>query len=116
MTPLFADTFFYLALLNRQDAHHQRALSLAASLQAPSVTTEYVLTELLDGLALQDRREIAGEWVRRLRSDPDVKVVPGSPELWQEGFELYSNRSDKAWSLTDCISFVVMSKEHISEA
>jgi len=33
-----------------------------------------------------------------------------------EGLELFANRPDKDWSLTDCISFVVMQKEGITEA
>jgi predicted nucleic acid-binding protein len=32
------------------------------------------------------------------------------------GVDLYRRRPDKAWSLTDCISFVVMQREGITEA
>ncbi len=34
----------------------------------------------------------------------------------QRGRELYRGRPDKEWSLTDCISFVVMRDEHLTEA
>ena len=34
----------------------------------------------------------------------------------EEGLGLYESRPDKEWSLTDCISFVVMKKEGIVEA
>ena len=32
------------------------------------------------------------------------------------GLALYANRTDKDWSLTDCISFVVMNERGITDA
>ncbi len=43
-------------------------------------------------------------------------IVPTTDQLWQEGIDLYQRSSDKEWSLTDCISFVVMQREGITEA
>ncbi|MFH1288868.1 MAG: hypothetical protein ABII25_09280 [bacterium] len=37
-------------------------------------------------------------------------------ELWVEGWKLYKERPDKAWSLTDCFSIVVMEKEGLVKA
>ena len=34
----------------------------------------------------------------------------------QSGLNLYEQRLDKDWGLTDCISFVVMQREQIQEA
>ena len=42
--------------------------------------------------------------------------MPASHDLFQEGLFLYSRRRDKAWPLTDCISFVVMEDEEIEDA
>jgi predicted nucleic acid-binding protein len=36
--------------------------------------------------------------------------------LFDRGLELYEQRPDKKWSLTDCISFVVMKDEGLQEA
>lgn len=36
--------------------------------------------------------------------------------LFSEGLLLYRDREDKEWSLTDCISFVVMEREGLTEA
>jgi hypothetical protein len=33
-----------------------------------------------------------------------------------KGVQLYAQRPDKEWSLTDCISFVVMTQEGIFDA
>ena len=32
------------------------------------------------------------------------------------GLQLYENRADKAWGLTDCLSFVVMQEQGLTEA
>jgi len=45
-----------------------------------------------------------------------VRIVRSGPQLFQRGLKLYDERPDKEWSLTDCISFVVMKDEGISDA
>jgi hypothetical protein len=42
--------------------------------------------------------------------------MPSSNELFAAGVELYATRPDKEWSLTDCISFVVMEREGLTDA
>jgi predicted nucleic acid-binding protein len=43
-------------------------------------------------------------------------LVPASPPLFEAGLQLHAGRTDKEWSLTDCISFVVMQRRGISRA
>jgi len=43
-------------------------------------------------------------------------VVPLSEALFRQSFDLYRQRLDKEWGLTDCISFVVMQERGITEA
>ena len=116
MRAVFGDTSFLVALINARDQHHQRALQLNASLAAPMVTTAWVLLEFANGIAKsQSRREFGGT-LAKLRSEPDVEIVPPDQALFDRGCELYMSRSDKEWSLTDCISFVVMRERAITEA
>ena len=42
--------------------------------------------------------------------------MPTTDAVFEAGLELYLNRPDKDWSLTDCISFVVMEQEGLTEA
>jgi predicted nucleic acid-binding protein len=51
-----------------------------------------------------------------LDRDADTTVIPASQELFDKGVELYDARPDKQWSLTDCISFVLMEQRGITEA
>ena len=49
-------------------------------------------------------------------SDPQVTIVSPSASLFDRGVELFAKRPDKCWSLTDCISFVVMEEQGIMHA
>jgi uncharacterized protein len=116
MKPVFADTSFYVALFNPGDVHHDKAVRLARDTRRAVVVTEYVLLELANALARASSRKLFVDLLPKLRTDPNVKVMPVSAESFQLGFALYADRPDKDWSLTDCISFVVMDAEGITEA
>ena len=111
----FADTFYFLALLNQHDSAHSAALIKS---QGPGriLTTEWVLAEVADAMSHRTKRRAFLELFSLLSREPDVVIVPASSELFQMGIELYSSRLDKDWSLTDCISFVVMKDRGITEA
>ena len=51
-----------------------------------------------------------------LTADPATQIVASSADLWKRGRSLYASRPDKDWSLTDCISFVVMQEHGLTEA
>lgn len=61
-------------------------------------------------------RRGAAAGYRRTHADPRIEVVPFQPELNDSAFELYHARPDKTWSLTDCLSFVVMDRRQLTEA
>jgi len=116
MSVAFADTFYFLALLNPRDQHHQRAQELPTQRALNVVTTRAVLLEVADAFADPPTRAIAAEFLQALEDDPSVAVVPLGEQLYSDGLALYRERRDKSWSLTDCISFVVMRERGISDA
>ena len=116
MTPLFADTYYFLALMNKGDTAHTKAVALAEKITGPMVTTAWVLTELADALSTPPWRSSFLRLLDALRSDPACTIVPPSPALFEAGVSLFAERPDKDWTLTDCISFVVMREHHITEA
>ena len=116
MSVRFADSFYYIALLNRRDAAHEAARRLSESAAGPTVTTTWVLTEVADALSDPALRRGAVRLIGALRVDPDCLIVPASEEMFARGLDLYTERPDKDWSLTDCISFVVMRDQGLTEA
>lgn len=117
MRTIFADSFFYFALVNSNDAAHAKATAFARGYTGRTVTTGWILTELADGWARPaSRRPVFLQLSADLRAHPDTSIIPPTDQLLNEGVALYAQRSDKEWSLTDCISFVVMAREGITEA
>ena len=116
MKSVFADTFYFIALLNPDDEAHAVADQFAVDKTLSLVTTAWILTELADGLASTNGRAIFRRLLDDLENDVRVELVPPDRELWRRGVQLYDRRADKQWSLTDCISFVVMTDRKLTEA
>ena len=115
MTRVFADTFYFLALLNKHDEAHAKAVSYSSVIDK-LVTTEWVVTELADGLAASRHRKMFVQTRDELLADVDAQVISFEEQLYKEGIHLFHHRADKEWSLTDCISFVAMKRESITDA
>lgn len=116
MMRVFADAFFYLALVNPRDRAHEAACDWAKRRNLAFVTTEFVLLEVADALSAPSTRKTASALLRKLRSDEDTHVVVVSPDILEEALLLFEQRPDKAWSLTDCTSFVVMQQQRLEDA
>jgi predicted nucleic acid-binding protein len=115
----FADTSFWIALSSKRDQYHARALAWSLFLvrtQSMVVTTEAVLWEWMNALSDSATRHLAAEGYRKCRRDARIEVVPFRAELIDAAMGLYTARTDKTWSLTDCLSFVVMEQRQLAEA
>ena len=116
MRTVFADSFYFFALLNDRDPVHEKAVAFVQSYHGRMVTTGWILTELGDGLANPANRPAFLATLDTLQADPNITVVGCGEELLAAGIDLFRQRPDKYWSLTDCLSFVVMQREGITEA
>ena len=116
MSGIFADSHFFFAILNPRDTAHAKAIELGRRRHGPLVTTAWVLTEVADGLATTPRRQVFRRLFDDLESNRANLIVPPNTEVFEKGVELYHSRLDKQWSLTDCISFVVMGEEGLTDA
>ena len=115
MSAVFADTFYFLALLRRDDPAHARALA-EARLRREVLTTEFILLELGNACARAKDHGDFVELLSSLQASPRITVISLDSQLLARGLKLFDQRRDKDWSLTDCISFVVMQDEEIHEA
>ena len=109
MRTYFADTWFFIALHDRHDGHHTRALRVQAAVANGLVLThEAILSEVLahfcdDG---PQSRLLAGALVRDILRT--FRVLTPDRRLFLRALDLYMQRPDKQYSLVDCISMVVM--------
>ena len=116
---LFLDTAYIYGLFNTRDQWHEKAVEWQQKIALenyPLITTEFVLTEIANGLSAVKFRQDAGNIIDILQDDDFVRIIPATSELFRQGLSLYENRSDKDWGLTDCISFVVMEENNITDA
>lgn len=116
MSSVFGDTVYFLALVNARDQLHAQAKELSRQPPGSLVTTEWVLTEVGDALSAPGARERFTSLLGTLQRQADVEIVPASHDLFSKGCAVFSERPDKAWSLTDCLSFAVMRERAIGSA
>ena len=112
----FADTSFYVAILNTRDEWHSLAVECSRQFRGLLVTTDFVLIELGNWLSRSGDRAAFVRLMAQLRSDPKTIIFPASRDAFDQGFDLYEHRPDKDWSLTDCISFTIMQRDGLTEA
>ncbi len=118
MRRVFADAQYWVAILNDRDQSHATARAATRALTgARLVTTEEVLTEVLSYFCEAGPyfRTLASDTVRGLYLKPSMIVLPQSRQSFLSGLALYEARSDKGYSLVDCISIETMRQEGIRE-
>jgi predicted nucleic acid-binding protein len=115
---IFADTFYWSALANPADASHHAARAFdLANPETVLVTTDEVLSEFLNYFADAGERKrgiVVGMFEEAMRHGA-LEVVPQTRQSLLRGLDLYKARSDKSYSLTDCISMVRMRERNIAE-
>lgn len=117
-TMLFADAFYWVALIFPRDAFHARVMSYCATRGAIRlVTSDEVLTEVLNHFARLGPfwRGEAAAMIHDARSDPDIDVLPQTRADFDAALALYEARSDKEYSLTDCRSMLAMRALGVTE-
>jgi predicted nucleic acid-binding protein len=114
---LFIDTVFIQALLNKGDQYHLQAIAFAPRVRQARevVVTEAILVEVGNALSSEDR-SLATRFIEKCYQTANMRVVSIDTALLRRGLQLYQQRQDKTWGLTDCISFVTMSDYQLMDA
>lgn len=116
MKATFADSSYYVAIANPRDAWHRSAIEASGQVSGLTVTTEFILLEVANFLSRAATRHVFVDLLSILRAAPDVQILPASAELFAAGEQLFEQRTDKEWSLTDCSSFATMRRLQITDA
>ena len=113
---IFVDTGAWYALAVPSDADHFRAKSIFEATAQELVTTDYVVDELLTLFAVRNRKWRGVKWQREVLDSTAATLVKVTEEDFAAALALYNRYSDKAWSFTDCTSYVVMQRLGVSLA
>lgn len=116
MIDVFADTSYFIALLSPSDRHHHAARQATSRRTSRLVTTSWVVVEVANAMSRVGLRQLFLNVYDGMITLPQHLIIPADQKWIERGLEYYRQRPDKNWSLTDCISFIVMQELAITEA
>ena len=117
--PIFVDTSGFYALFVDDDRYHDEARSLlleAERTRRPFVTTDYVIDETATLLRARKQLTSIPTLFDVLNASNVCRVIYMDPDRFSVAQKLFLRHADKAWSFTDCTSFVVMHELGLKEA
>lgn len=103
-------------MVDRDDEFNELANIAGDAFAGKMMTTEAVLVEFGNSLSKARYKKLAIDTIADLRNDPNIEIVPVDIFLIDRALALFDSYHDKDWSLTDCISFVVMHERGLAEA
>ncbi len=115
----FLDTSYILALeIRNEDAHQQVARSWAdlAPFKPRIVTTTYIFDEVVTFFNSRNLHFKAVEVGTRFLESSDIELIEITQDLFSQGWQYFKRHQDKSYSLTDCLSFIVMQEREIVTA
>lgn len=116
---VFLDTSFAVALLSQRDRHHAVATQLQQEMAMQGtrmVTTRAVLIEIGNAFSRRSLRSFGWRFLSSVESTTTVSICEVDASLYARALILFQQHVDKEWSLVDCLSFIVMRDESLSEA
>jgi predicted nucleic acid-binding protein len=110
---VFLDTGYVIALEAIDDQYHDAAVQHWRGFIAqlpPLVTTSYVFDEVVTFFNSRNQHAKASEIGNRLLRSPTVQLVHVDQALFYDAWRYFTQHADKSYSLTDCVSFLVMER------
>lgn len=114
---LFLDTVFIQAILNPRDQYHNPALELLPRVKNAREVwiTEAIFMEVGNALSTYNHRKVSA-FIQQCYQTNNISIVNITPQLFQQGLNLYESRQDQTWGLVDCLSFIVMENNKLIDA
>jgi uncharacterized protein len=112
----FLDTSYILALEIKNEDAHQKVLQNWTNLikiKPFLITTTYIFAEVVTFFNSRKLHYKAVEVGNRLLESPDIELMEIDQTLFNQGWEYFQKHKDKSYSLTDCLSFIVMQQREI---
>ena len=113
--PVFFDTSAVYALINIKDPDHKKVENFLTGFKGRLLITNYIFDESITLIRARLGYEKAISMGNILLKSPQVEKVWVTPSDEKQAWELFVMRKDKAYSFTDCTSFVVMKRLKITK-
>ncbi len=115
---VFVDTAFWISLFDLTDQKHPLAVEKISELEKNTlVTTDAVLTEFMNFFSKTSpffRRKVTA-FVKGIMLNEQIRVLHSSRAKLVQGIDFYEQRADKHYSLTDCMSMLLIREQGISD-
>ena len=119
---VFVDTWGLRAIFDPRDSNHDAAILYRDSVRRGEadvdgfVTSDYIIDEALTMVRIRAGHREAVTALDSVLGSPFYRLVEVDSAAFQEAADMFRKHSDKEWSLTDCVSFVVMRDRAITKA
>src|SRR5690348_10482022 len=100
----FADTSFWISLIEEGDDHHDQALAWEQRVvreHCALITTEPVLWEVLNYFSAPPTRHRGLQLYRGAHSRREISVADFDQDLCDAAVKLFGTRMDKEWGVVD---------------
>lgn len=114
--PIFADSNYFVALFNSQDALTEKADVVSKELdkyETALIISNFVFLEIITITSMKAGREIAIEAGRSLLSNPRIRIIHIDEELQKESWRIFQQIRAKNISFTDCSIVAAMRAEGV---
>lgn len=115
----FIDAGYFIALEYTADQSHKKANEHFSQLlkERPSfLTTTYILDETLTFFNSRNLHSKALEIYKNVVDSSSIELIHVSKSQFNSSFNFFEKYNDKRYSLTDCISFVIMTELKVTKA
>lgn len=116
---IFVDTSAFLALENRRDIYHNKALIFKDTCVKSAqkfITSDYVLDESYTIIRIRASHAIAVQFGEMLYRSQFIHIERITPEIFEDAWRIFKSFSDQDFSFTDCTSFALMEQLNINTA
>jgi predicted nucleic acid-binding protein len=112
---LFVDTSAWFALANRRDPDHRAARETLENFPGRLVTSSFIFDETVTLCLYRLGHDVALRVGDELRGGELADIARTTDDDETRAWKLFSQRADKQYSFTDCVSFVIMKRLRISQ-
>lgn len=113
---IFVDTSAWYAAYVPRDRFNDAVLKVLNDASEPVVTSDFVVDETMTHLRIRGEGQRALSFGKDFLFDNCARVEMVSFDDLKQAYQMFSRFRDKAWSFTDCTSYVVMKRLSITNA